>query len=167
MWDGGCEMLLAEQKACEEMDKWFLNPGLAEDDEQDEDEQMDGTYDEEGHRHAREVGEPEGEGEGEIHHHSDDDKDKDEGQSGRLHQAHHFVDHIQLQIFRLKPEIMLEHLDELRNRLYILVTRQHRLFLFGSILDVVHQVDYFLAAELDVVLLHEVLYGISNLYASV
>ena len=66
------------------MNKRFLDPGLAEDDEKDKDEQMDGAYDEEGHRHAREVGEPEGEGEREIHHHSDDDKDEDEGQSGRF-----------------------------------------------------------------------------------
>ena len=66
------------------MNKRFLDPGLAEDDEKDEDEQMDGAHDEEGHRHAREVGEPEGESEREIHHHSDDDKDEDEGQSGRF-----------------------------------------------------------------------------------
>ena len=107
------------------MDEGFLDPGLAEDDEEDEDAQMDGSHDEEGRGHTHETGEPEGEGKGEIHHHRHDDEDEDEGQGGRLQQAYHLVDHVQLQIFRLKAEIMLEHLNELRNRLYILVTRQH------------------------------------------
>ena len=115
--------LFAEEEVGQEVNKGLLDPGPAEDDEEDEKEQMDGSHDEEGRRHTHDSAQPEGDGEREIHHHSNDDKDEDERQSGRLQQTYHFVDHIQLQIFRLKSEIMLEHLNELRNRLYILVAR--------------------------------------------
>ena len=76
------------------MHEGLLDPGLAEGDEKDEDEQMDGSHDEEARRHTHEPATPEGEGEREIHHYCNDDEDKDDGQSGCLHQAHHFVDHV-------------------------------------------------------------------------
>ena len=63
MLDGRCEMLLAEEEACEEVDKGFLDPGLAENDKKDEDEQMDVSHNQECLRHAHEIGEPKGEGE--------------------------------------------------------------------------------------------------------
>ena len=55
--------LLAEEETCEEVDERLLDPGLAEDDEKDEDEQMDGSHNQERLSHPHEVGEPEGESE--------------------------------------------------------------------------------------------------------
>ena len=62
---------------------------------------------------------------------------------------------------------MLQHLDELRDSLYVLVARKHYLFFFGCVLNIVNEVNHFLAAEFDVVLLEEILHSISNLYAGV
>ena len=60
---GERNVLLGEEEGGEEVNEGLLDPGLAEDDEKDEDEQMDGSHDEEARRHTHESAKPEGEGE--------------------------------------------------------------------------------------------------------
>ena len=159
----------------------FFDPGLAEADDQDEEQEMDERHDEEGQSRARVVGQPEGEGEREEHQYGDDDEEKEDCQGGRRHQAYHLVNHIELDIFRLKPEVMFQHLDQLGKRLNVLVAGQHQeiydlliydlrftdLLLFSCVLDIVHEVHDLLTAEFDVVLLQEALHSVCNFHTGV
>jgi len=113
--------LFAEQKSGEEPDERFLNPGRPEINDDEEKQQMDGCHDEKSTRQPRIGWKPEGKGEEEEQQDRDDDEEKHDCQGSRRQQANHLVNHVELNVFRLQPEIMFKHLDQLRDRLNTLV----------------------------------------------
>ena len=116
-------------------------------------------------READGMGKPDGDAEPEEQEHSNGHHNKNNSQGDGREQAHHLVYCRKLHVFLLKPKIVFEHLNELCYRLNVLIARQHALF--GNVLNVVDQVAHFLAVELDVVLLHEVLNGICDFHSRV
>ena len=103
------------------MDKGLLDPGASEMDDYKEEKKMDEGYDEEGEGSARVLGQPEGEGKSEEHEHGDEDEDEEDCQGSRRQQADHLVNHIELHIFGLKPEVMFQDLNQLGKCLNVLV----------------------------------------------
>ena len=81
--------------------------------------------DDKGWGYANEAAKPVGGRKRQEHHDGNDEQDENDSQGGRRQQANHLVYHVQLDVFRLKSEIVLEQLDELPNVLNILVARQH------------------------------------------
>ena len=86
---------------------------------------MNGRDNQEGTRKAHVVGKPESNAERQEQKHGNDNQEKQDGKSGGREQAHHLVDHVELHIFCLKPEIMFQHLNELCYGFCVLVARQH------------------------------------------
>lgn len=107
------------------MDEWLLDPRFAEGEDHDEEQEMHQTYDEEGQGCACEVCQPVSEGKGEEHQDGDEDEEEEDGQGSRRQQAYHLVHHVELHIFRLKPEVMFQHLNQLGKRLNVLVAGKH------------------------------------------
>ena len=77
--------------------------------------------DQEGLRHTNPCSQPTGEGKGEIHQYGDDEHEEEDSQGGGRQKTHHLVYHVKLDIFRLKPKIVFQHLYQLGNRLNVLV----------------------------------------------
>ena len=117
--------LLTKQQLCQEMYERFLDPRFAEVDKQYEKQQMEGRDDEKGPCRAHETGKPEGDGKREIHQDGDNDEEEKYCQGSRREQADHLVNKIEFHVFRLQPQIVLQHLDELRDCLYVLVAGEH------------------------------------------
>ena len=97
------------------MDQWPLDDGLAQTDEDEEHDKIERADDGKGSRQASYgVGERIDDG---------DDKQYSEHCDKHQHrqQSHNLVYYIELHIFRLKPDVMLDHLDQLRYGLNILI----------------------------------------------
>ena len=112
-----------------------------------------------------------GSGKGEIDE-NDNDDEKGNGSNGQCcDEPHDFLYDIEPQIFVLKPDVMLKHLNELPYCLYIFVSGKHVLSLFSNIscgvLDIVGQIDNLFAREIDVVLLAEIVNSICYFFTSV
>ena len=107
------------------MDERTFNPFLVEDKEKDDDKQMGTAYHDEGRCHADVLAQPEGESQRDEQQHGHDEQEEHDSQGGGRQQAHHLVYHVQLDVLRLKPEIVFEHLYELPDVLNVLVARQH------------------------------------------
>lgn len=86
---------------------------------------MDQGHDEEGQGCTCVGRQPVGEGEGEEHQDGDKDEEEENGQGSRRQQAYHLVHYVKLHIFRLKPEVMFQHLNQLGKCLNVLVAGKH------------------------------------------
>ena len=76
-------LLFTEEEGGEEVDEGFLDPGFAEGEDHDEEDEVDESHDEEGQRGACVGGQPVGECKGEEHQDCDDDQDEEDGQGSR------------------------------------------------------------------------------------
>jgi hypothetical protein len=101
----------------------------------------------------------------------DDNKEGEEHQRYYQYckQSHRLVDYIELQVLALKSDVMAYKVNELTYGLYVFVAREHTLlfcslfsYIFCSLLDVVCQINNLLTREVDVVLLAEIVYSVSN-----
>ena len=102
------------------MDQWPLDDGLAQADEDEEHDKVERA--DEGSRQASYgVGERIGRRKGEVDDGDDQQYSKHCDKHQHRQQAHNLVYYIELHIFRLKPDVMLDHLDQLRYGLNILI----------------------------------------------
>lgn len=104
------------------MDQWPLDDGLAQTDEDEEHDKVEHADDGKGSRQASYgVGERIGRRKGEIDDGDDQQYSKHCDKHQHRQQPHNLVYYIELHIFRLKPDVMLDHLDQLRYGLNILI----------------------------------------------
>jgi hypothetical protein len=82
---------------------------------------MDDADHEEGCHVADKAGQPKGYGKGEKEYHHHRDEEEKHKKRGGLQQTYELVDYVELQVFALKPEVMLDNPNNLGNGFYILV----------------------------------------------
>ena len=104
------------------MDQWPLDDGLAQADEDEEHDKVERADDGKGSRQASYgVGERIGRRKGEVDDGDDQQYSKHCDKHQHRQQPHNLVYYIGLQSEYVKPDVMLDHLDQLRYGLNILI----------------------------------------------
>jgi hypothetical protein len=104
-----------------------LNPLFAESIEQHEQDDEEKRYEEESQGKACEWRYPVDDGEREVEEYGYAKNDEDDGNGKCRYQSHHLLYDVELQVLFLEFKMLFEGLNELYDRLYVLVAGKHNL----------------------------------------
>ncbi len=119
----GNRVSVSEEQFREEPYERPFYPGLALEHQQQEEQQVQGAHNGKGCHIAHVGRQPEGHGQREVEHYGHDDEEEEHNEGQSLQQAHEFVNDVELQVFGLKPDVVLDDLRQLGYGLNVLVAR--------------------------------------------